>query len=1859
MTFRETSVAPRFVWSHWVLAFVVALFSGVVQAQCPNVLDGDGMVSANPNYLRCTGDDGSGTFSFWPLTDGSWTNVTVDWGDGTVETFAEWSGVEAISHDYVYAQEQNYTVTFDMAGCSATATVQKSVKVSSGMTPMGQLYGCAPAVVQFKNQSDNVTSDTEFTWHWAGQTLTTGPNDVGVVQDLLFEEFQTGCAREVRLEANNVCQQALFGMADEIIYPGINIWDKDNPSISATSVLLCLPDNTVEVSNVSERVCEANGNNGDRFERWNFGGPWGPGGVEEINWRPWDTDNGSEVLTFPQVPGTYTVTLAIENACGIDSTSIDIVVREPITADLSGPEEVCQSTEAAFVATAAEADWFEWDFYGTGSDVVALSGDESWYYNQPDTYNVVVRVGLDNDSESCVAEATHEITVLPKPRVEIQLSETEGCDELEVSGVEVRNEGTTYEWILPDGSGVSGPSFDDHDIATVGTHVFTLTATGLNGCSRTTNETVEIFPSPLAAFTAGSVCEGSVSSFTDLSLPNGSEPLESWNWTFGSEGTSNDEHPEFLFNAAGSYSVTLAVSDAHCSASVTEPIDVLAAPELTLSSDVNEGCSPMTVNFAAVADGAVTWEFGDGSGDAGLAVSHTYIGDPTLEVMFETTARVVNDDNCVTEETWPVTTLPSADASFEVVDGLCSPFAPTLTNTSERAISYEWTFEDGSTYNSTEPTHVLTNVTGFMETQVIQLQAFADNGCHDVTSRAVNIKPEAIFNMTLDQSEACAPFSMMAPVVNGAFNHNWSFGDLEPNSNVPNPVHVYENTTDEPKTFTLSLEAENSFGCVGEVSRPVTINPRPVAAFTADVQNGCSPLTIQFSESSQRAESFEWDYGDATQASGLDGITHEHTFTADGSTTTTRSVSLTVEASGGCSDTQTMVVEVYPEASFDMVLESDEVCSPYSMMAPVVAGATNHLWDFGDNTLTSTVPNPVHVYENNTDQPVTYTLALEASTGFGCPGSVQRDLVVNPSPVADFSADVQSGCAPLVVTFDEQSLRANAFEWTYGDGIETAGLNGVQHEHTFAHNGFEQITRVVTLSVEAEGGCTDSKSVAVEVYPQVVAQPVGETSGCAPWQSNLVAEGYESVTNHDIVWTIDGADAFEGAALQRTFSGEEGQDQVVSVNLQITSPFGCTDEAQINAVVHPLPVADIALSSSAACAGTAVALTDNSLYADEVTLDWGDGDGATTTPAPEHVFDNAEFEPRIVQVTQVATTVHGCTSTAMVNHTVYPEVTASFLPPPAACSPYTLTLVNQSLNANGTFTWNFGDGSAESQSAQPSHLFETPADLSSVYTIQLHATSTYGCEDSVSHDVEVHATPLADVEVVQEEGCYPLNVTFANLSTGGDQFEWNYGTGLNSTETASEHTVAYFNPTSNVVTYPAVLTVSTDAGCSSQDVTYVEVLPEVEAQIEGGMSGCSPLEVDLLNLSNGAASYTWNFGDGDQSTGQHVNHIFTTNPGEDMTYTVSLVAQSVHGCTDTAQVTVQVFASPVADFSTGAAILTYPETTVSLANLSTASASADHYWTFGDGQVSYDVNPSEHNYDTWGTYDITLEVDNGYCSSVANSAVQILAPTPTIGFSGEGSGCAPLTVEFDNFSTYASSYRWEFSDGSVRSDDSPVHVFNEPGVYDVTLFVEGYDGSELVESHAAVVEVFPTAQAAFTLNPNHVMVPGQPVFCLNLSVDATEYSWDFGDGNTSIAEAPTHEYKEAGVYDVTLTANNIYGCSTTYTLPEAVLAEEGGALVFPNAFTPSSTGSNGGYYDPTGYDNDVFRPMHVGVESYEMMVFTKWGEMIFFSNDVMVGWDGYIDGKLAPTDVYAWKATAVLSSGERVEQVGNVTLLPR
>ena len=210
----------------------------------------------------------------------------------------------------------------------------------------------------------------------------------------------------------------------------------------------------------------------------------------------------------------------------------------------------------------------------------------------------------------------------------------------------------------------------------MGSHLFGLAVTATNGCVRMVNETVDIHPSPVASFTAGAVCEGETTTFTDLSLPNGSDTLVSWNWTFGDMGTSEARHPEHMFMGGGDFTVTLEVSDPFCSASVAQEVTVREAPSLAISSNVTEGCAPLFVDFSATSDGDVVWTFGDDNGGDGDVVSHIYLGDPTVEVMYPVTAQAINEFACTTEATLEVRTLPSSDASFSVSPAACSPSRP-------------------------------------------------------------------------------------------------------------------------------------------------------------------------------------------------------------------------------------------------------------------------------------------------------------------------------------------------------------------------------------------------------------------------------------------------------------------------------------------------------------------------------------------------------------------------------------------------------------------------------------------------------------------------------------------------------------------------------------------------------------------------------------------------------------------------------------------------------------------------------------------------------------------------------------------------------------------------------------------------------------------------------------------------------------------------------------------------------------------------------------------------------------------------------------------------------------------------------
>ena len=238
------------------------------------------------------------------------------------------------------------------------------------------------------------------------------------------------------------------------------------------------------------------------------------------------------------------------------------------------------------------------------------------------------------------------------------------------------------------------------------------------------------------------------------------------------------------------------------------------------------------------------------------------------------------------------------------------------------------------------------------------------------------------------------------------------------------------------------------------------------------------------------------------------------------------------------------------------------------------------------------------------------------------------------------------------------------------------------------------------------------------------------------------------------------------------------------------------------------------------------------------------------------------------------------------------------------------------------------------------------------------------------------------------------------------------------------------------------------------------------------------------------------------------------------------------------------------------------------------------------------------------------------------------------------------------------SSNWFFGDGGTASVSDPVYTYYQPGTYTVTLTVEGIlPGTTASMTQEAIIEVYPTAVAAFTVTPSEISVPGDPIYVVNLSQGAEIYTWDFGDGNFSDEMNPVHYYQEEGTYTITLTANNQFNCPSSYTLQDAVFAEADGQIDFPNAFTPNPTEASGGDYNPNSFSNDVFFPVHKGVTEYELQVFNKWGEMLFESKDILVGWDGYYRGELCKQDVYAWKVSAKFSDGSEIRKAGDVTLL--
>ena len=299
------------------------------------------------------------------------------------------------------------------------------------------------------------------------------------------------------------------------------------------------------------------------------------------------------------------------------------------------------------------------------------------------------------------------------------------------------------------------------------------------------------------------------------------------------------------------------------------------------------------------------------------------------------------------------------------------------------------------------------------------------------------------------------------------------------------------------------------------------------------------------------------------------------------------------------------------------------------------------------------------------------------------------------------------------------------------------------------------------------------------------------------------------------------------------------------------------------------------------------------------------------------------------------------------------------------------------------------------------------------------------------------------------------------------------------------------------------------------------------------------------------------------------------------------------------------------------------------------------------------VIPDTSTYYTMNVRDI--------CGNVISDSILVsVFPNPELYLDSIlAEGCEPLSVSFDDtVNTLTNlSYIWRFGDGNISDQKSPVYTYAESGIYNVTLKITSENNCSLNnDKKPSLVIVHPRPNSNFVADPIATDMRNPLITFKNRTSGAVSSNWFFGDGDTSSLLSPEHLYGDTGTYRVTLISTTENGCIDSSALDILIRAYY--KIDVPNAFTPKGS-SNGGNWrlDPDG--NMIFFPYTEkpeAVTAFEMIIFNRWGELIFESKDIYEGWDGFYRGKASPQEVYVFKIALTWENGQTFEKTGDLTL---
>jgi gliding motility-associated-like protein len=785
------------------------------------------------------------------------------------------------------------------------------------------------------------------------------------------------------------------------------------------------------------------------------------------------------------------------------------------------------------------------------------------------------------------------------------------------------------------------------------------------------------------------------------------------------------------------------------------------------------------------------------------------------------------------------------------------PFQNTSNILGGGLMNHSWNFGNGATSVQTSPWYQYPNPGTYTVTLIVT----GPGGCKDTATQQVTVNPIPVAAFTLPNvcglTSTITNTSTVLPP-SQIISHQWNLGNGQTSSQ-QNPTYNYNN----PGVYNITLTVTSTGGCTDSETQPLTINSIPVASFTAP--QTCHGNAVPFTNTStilgNANLNYQWNFGNGNTSNQTNPT---QLYANPGQYL----VTLIATGPGSCSDTVTQTVNVPPTpiANFSIPdscgltgqISSTSIISPPGFI-------TSYQWNLG-NGQTSNQPNTNYNYNG----PGVYNVTLIVSSNQGCSDTITQPVTIWSIPTAQFTHTPT--CYGIPFNFVDQSSITNSqiigWDWSLGNGQTS---NQQNPSHFYNTNGQYPVQLIVT----GQGGCTDTITDVITVYPKPTAAFVLPDScgmsaaftdlslfNIASWNWNFGDGNTSNQTNPTHIYQTNGT---------------------YQVQLIVQNTDGCLDTLVQEYRNYHIPIAGIIIANN--CLTYPTVVLDNSTVQNSQISTWNWS--VNNINQTSQNFNNTFASPGIYQVNLVVTSVDGCIDSTSGQFEVYPLPFISFISPDE-CAGDSVTFTNLSNGAT-TYQW-YLNGNLFSTSTNPKNAYPWGQ-----YQVQLIGTNQYGCQDSLTQLLTVYPRPIPSFGG-QFEGCIPLQVFLDNQTTIANNgtissYIWNIGVNTYYTEDIN---LTY----GSVGNYSVSLTAISDKGCDST-ISFIDViktypLPNAEFAYSPENPTTANTKVEFTNLSQGNLYNTWEVMS-QTFTETHISYTFPADTGR---YLIYLHVENEYGCTD-------------------------------------------------------------------------------------------------------------------------------------------------------------------------------------------------------------------------------------------------------------------------------------------------------------------------------------------------------------------------